>query len=105
MTRDYNAISDDTFRAEVRTFFEIEYPPELRYILRRARWPEMKPWWDKLYNKGWVAPGWPVEWGGMGLDAGKMLIYFEEMERHGVARPPDQGITHIGPILMQHLLI
>ena len=60
----------------------------------------MKSWWATFYKKGWVAPGWPVAWGGMGLAASKMLIYFEEMERHGVARPPDQGITHIGPILM-----
>lgn len=101
MTRDYNALSDDAFRAEVRAFFEAEYPPHLRYILRRARWEEMKAWWDTLYQKGWVAPNWPHEWGGMGLDSGKMLIYMEEMERHGVARPPDQGITHIGPIIMR----
>jgi alkylation response protein AidB-like acyl-CoA dehydrogenase len=37
----------------------------------------------------------------MGLNAAKMLIYMEEIERHGIARPPDQGITHIGPILMR----
>jgi len=37
----------------------------------------------------------------MGLDAGKMVIYLEEMERYGVARSPDQGITQVGPILMQ----
>ncbi len=102
MTRDYNALTDDVFRSELRTFFEAEYPADLRYILRRARWDEMKGWWAKLYQKGWMAPNWPVAWGGMGLDAGKMLIYMEEIERHGVARPPDQGITHIGPILMHY---
>ncbi len=100
MARDYNAMTDDAFRTEARTFFESEYPAHLRYILRRARWDEMKGWWGQLYRKGWVAPGWPVEWGGMGLNASKMIIFIEEMERHGVARPPDQGITHIGPILM-----
>ncbi len=100
MARDYNAMTDDAFRTDVRTFFESEYPEQLRYILRRARWDEMQGWWGQLYKKGWVAPGWPVEWGGMGLNASKMIIFIEEMERHGVARPPDQGITHIGPILM-----
>ncbi len=98
---DYNAMSDDAFRRDVRAFFEAEYPQELRYILRRARWAEMKGWWKKLYEKGWGAPNWPREWGGMGLDAGKMLIFLEEIERHGIARAPDQGITHIGPILMK----
>ncbi len=99
---DYNAMSDDAFRREVGAFFESEYPPHLRYLLRRARWVEMKPWWDKLYAKGWVAPGWPREWGGMELGAAKMLIYMEEMERHGVARAPEQGITQVGPILMRY---
>src|SRR3954469_5102894 len=100
-TFDYNAMSDDDFRRDVRAFFEAEYPPELRFILRRARRHEMADWWRKLYQKGWAAPNWPHEWGGMGLNAAKMLIYMEEIERHGIARPPDQGITHIGPILMK----
>jgi alkylation response protein AidB-like acyl-CoA dehydrogenase len=99
---DYNALSDDAFRAEVRAFFERHYPENLRFIVRRTRWQEMKDWWRILYEKGWIAPNWPRERGGMGLDASKMLIYLEEMERHGVARPPDQGITQVGPILMKY---
>ena len=98
---DWNAMSDEAFRAEVRAFFEQNYPETLRYILRRARWAEMKDWWGRLYEKGWIAPNWPRETGGMGLDAGKMVIYLEEMERHGVARTPDQGITQVGPIIMK----
>jgi alkylation response protein AidB-like acyl-CoA dehydrogenase len=98
---DYNAMSDADFRQEVRTFFERNYPEVLRYILRRARWDEMRDWWRTLYDKGWIAPNWPREHGGMGLDAGKMVIFLEEMERHGVARPPDQGITQVGPIIMK----
>jgi alkylation response protein AidB-like acyl-CoA dehydrogenase len=98
---DWNAMSDEDFRREVRAFFEREYPPHLRYILHRARWREMKDWWGKLYEKGWIAPNWPRERGGMALDAGKMVIYLEEMERHGVARPPDQGITQVGPLIMR----
>jgi alkylation response protein AidB-like acyl-CoA dehydrogenase len=31
-----------------------------------------------------------------------MVIYLEEMERHGVARAPDQGITQVGPIIMKY---
>jgi alkylation response protein AidB-like acyl-CoA dehydrogenase len=100
-TTDWNSMSDEAFRAEVRSFFEENYPEDLRYILRRARWAEMKEWWRRLYEKGWIAPNWPLEEGGMGLDAGKMVIYLEEMERHGVARAPDQGITQVGPIIMK----
>jgi len=99
--RDYNALSEEDFRHEVRAFVEAEYPPHLRYVLHRARWREMKDWWRKLDAKGWIAPNWPREWGGMALDAGKMVIYLEELERHGVARPPDQGITQVGPLIMR----
>jgi alkylation response protein AidB-like acyl-CoA dehydrogenase len=98
---DYNAKSDEDFRREVRAFIEREYPPQLRFILHRARWHEMKDWWRKLCAIGWIAPNWPREHGGMGLDSGKMLIYLEEIERHGVARAPDQGITQVGPLIMR----
>ena len=97
---DYNAMSDEAFRREVRAFVEAHYPQHLRYILRRARREEMSGWWRTLHEKGWIAPNWPREHGGMGLDAGKMVIMFEEMERYGVARAPDQGITQVGPIVM-----
>jgi len=98
---DWNAMPDEDFRREVRAFFEAEYPRKLRYILHRARWREMRDWWRKLDEKGWIAPNWPREWGGMALDAGKMVIYLEELERHGVARAPDQGITQVGPLIMR----
>jgi alkylation response protein AidB-like acyl-CoA dehydrogenase len=100
-TRDYNALGDEDFRREVRAYFVAEYPPELRFLLHRARWRDMKDWWCKLDQKGWIAPNWPREWGGMELDAGKMVIYIEELERHGIARAPDQGITQVGPLIMR----
>jgi hypothetical protein len=99
---DYNAVPDDDFRREVRAFIESRYPPELRFLPRRVRMDEIRPWWNALYEKGWIAPNWPREWGGMGLDAGKMVIYLEELERHGVMRAADQGITQVGPILMKY---
>jgi len=100
--RDYNSLSDDEFRSEVREFVERNYPRDLRYILRRAHMGEMREWWAQLYRQGWAAPNWPREHGGMGLDPGKMVVWLEEMERWGVARPPDQGITQVGPIIMHY---
>jgi len=99
--KDYNALPDEAFRAEARAFFEQHYPAHLRFILRRARRDEMKSWWQTLYEHGWIAPNWPVERGGMGLDGGKMIILLEELERHGIVPSPDKGITHVGPIIMK----
>jgi alkylation response protein AidB-like acyl-CoA dehydrogenase len=100
--RDYNAMSDEDFRREVRAFFEQEYPAQYRYLLRKGFMRELRGWWDALYRKGWAGPNWPREHGGMGLDAGKMVIWLEEVERWGVARPPDQGVVQVGPIIMKY---
>jgi hypothetical protein len=99
---DYNALSDDAFRAQVRAFVTSRYPEELRFLPRRVRMSEIRDWWHTLYEKGWIAPNWPQGMGGMGLDAGKMVIFLEELERHGVARAADQGITQVGPIIMKY---
>ena len=98
---DCNAMSDEAFRVEAREFFEKDYPEHLRFMPRRLTWDESKDWWVKLWKKGWLAPNWPVEHGGMGLDPGKLIIYWEETERAGIGRMPDQGITMVGPTLIR----
>ena len=99
---EWGSLSDDDFRLCVRTWFEREYPTALRYPSRRLRWHEIKAWYLKLAAKGWLAPNWPVEHGGMGLPVSKMLIFIEEQERWGIGRAPDMGITMIGPLLIRH---
>jgi len=98
---DWNASSDEEFRAEARRFFENEFPAEFKFLPRRMRWSECRDWYLKLSKKGWIAPNWPPEFGGMGLSPSKLLIYFEETERAGVGRMPDQGITMVGPTLIR----
>jgi len=100
---DWNALSDEAFRRQVRTFFETEYPEELRHLPHRAKFAEIRQWHEKLYAKGMVAPAWPVEYGGMGLEASKLLIFYEEQQRWGVTRhgcadgrPPYHQVWHPG---------
>ena len=98
---DWNALDDEAFRAETRAFFEAEFPAEFKFLPRRMRWHECRDWYLKLSKKGWIAPNWPREHGGMGLSPSKLLIYFEETERAGVGRMPDQGLTMVGPTLIR----
>jgi hypothetical protein len=98
---DYNALTDDAFRAELRVFFEANYPRHLRFLPRRMRWHECRDWYLALSKKGWIAPHWPPEHGGMGLTPAKLIIYFEETERAGVGRMPDQGLTMVGPTIIR----
>jgi alkylation response protein AidB-like acyl-CoA dehydrogenase len=102
MSTDWNALNTETFRTQVRDFFEREYPQELRYPKRRLRWAEIRDWTLKLADHGWLAPSWPTRFGGMGLAPEKLIAFIEEQERHGVARAPDMGISMVGPLLIQH---
>lgn len=99
---DWNALDNDAFRQVVRQWHSANFPSELKQLRRRARWVECRDWYAKLFQRGFAAPGWPAEHGGMGLAPDKLLIFIEERERLGVVRTPDQGIIMVGPLLMQH---
>ena len=97
---DWNAMSDDEFRREVRSFYAENFPQHLRNVIGYYTWAQQKDWYRKLYAHGWAAPSWPREHGGMGLDANKLLIFVEE--RLDAARGPDfGGIVMLGPVLMK----
>ena len=99
---DWNALDNETFRREVRLFFEEHYPSHLRYPKTRLRWHQIRDWYLTLSRQGWIAPAWPVEYGGMGLSPEKLIIFIEENERWGVGRAPDMGINMVGPLLIQY---
>ncbi len=99
---DLNALDDEAFRQVVRRWVVENYPPEIRNPPKRLHWRENKVWYLKLAEKGWLAPGWPREYGGMGLSAGKQLIMIEEFERFGCARTNDHGVVMVGPLLIRY---
>jgi alkylation response protein AidB-like acyl-CoA dehydrogenase len=99
---DLNVLDDESFRLVIRRWVEANYPPELRNPPKRLHWRDNQAWYFKLAAKGWLAPGWPREVGGMGLSAAKQLIMLEEFERHGCARMNDHGIVMVGPLLIQY---
>jgi alkylation response protein AidB-like acyl-CoA dehydrogenase len=59
-------------------------------------------WYKRMAAKGWIAPAWPCEYGGMGLLPAKLLIFLEEQERCGITRYQDHGVLMVGPVLMRH---
>lgn len=100
-SRNYNEIPDDAFRQELRDWIAANYPEDKRWPPHRLLYSEISGWFQALSRKGWLAPGWPVEHGGMGLDPAKYVIYVEEMERYGCARLPDHAIQMVGPLLIK----
>jgi alkylation response protein AidB-like acyl-CoA dehydrogenase len=70
---------------------------------KRYRWDnaDEKLWLDRMVEKRWTAPGWPVEYGGGGLDEDRARIVREEMARAKIPPPVvGFGLTMIGPALL-----
>ncbi|MDF5980398.1 acyl-CoA dehydrogenase family protein [Pseudomonas aeruginosa] len=77
---DYDSLDDNAFRLMVREWIAANYPQRIRNPPRRLGREETREWYLLLSRQGWLCPGWPREYGGMGLSAGKQLIMMEEME-------------------------
>jgi alkylation response protein AidB-like acyl-CoA dehydrogenase len=89
------------FRTEVRAWLEANLPFALRGRTVRPPPAELMPWYRTLSRKGWIAPHWPKQYGGMGATLNEQLIMTEELARIGAPHLPVQGLNHIGPILME----
>jgi alkylation response protein AidB-like acyl-CoA dehydrogenase len=98
--------SDDTpddrrFRAEVRDWLHDNCPRELCHRRDRIDPLTLKSWHRKLYERGWIAPHWPKQYGGMGASLTQQIILFEEIVRAGAPTPYPHGLNFIGPIIIQ----
>ncbi|MFN2427690.1 MAG: acyl-CoA dehydrogenase family protein [Candidatus Binatia bacterium] len=70
---------------------------------RRYRWDDAdeKLWLERMVEKRWTAPAWPVEYGGGGLSDDEARIVREEMARATIPPPlVGFGLTMIGPALL-----
>jgi alkylation response protein AidB-like acyl-CoA dehydrogenase len=92
--------ADRAFRAEVRDWIAANLPVELCNRSTRIDPPELKPWHRKLYERGWIAPHWPREHGGMGATLTQQIILFEEISRVGAPTPYPHGLNFIGPLII-----
>ncbi len=99
---DLEGMDEATFRRTVRNWLQAHYPSELRNPAKRLHWRDNKPAYMALSRKGWIAPGWPREHGGLGLSGARQLMMVEEFERFGAARMNDHGIVMLGPLLIRY---
>jgi alkylation response protein AidB-like acyl-CoA dehydrogenase len=92
--------ADRDFRREVRDWVAANLPVDLCNRPMRVDPPELKPWHRKLYERGWIAPHWPKEYGGMGATLTQQIILFEEISRVGAPTPYPHGLNFIGPLII-----
>ncbi len=96
-----------TWREDVRTFLRTEYPAELMhsgevYFRERNEGNPMTRWRAALRSRGWVAPAWPKEYGGAGLDIKRQFILNEEFAEFGATNVGGFGVMMLGPTLIVH---
>jgi alkylation response protein AidB-like acyl-CoA dehydrogenase len=92
--------ADRAFRQEVRDWVADNLPADLCNRPFRIDPPELKPWHRKLYERGWIAPHWPKDVGGMGATLTQQIILFEEISRVGAPTPYPHGLNFIGPLII-----
>lgn len=88
-------------RREVRDYFQALMTPELRVAMRGAESGDAyRSLVRQMGRDGWLAVGWPKEYGGRGYRGTEQLIFFEEANIAG-APLPFVTISTVGPALME----
>jgi acyl-CoA dehydrogenase len=96
---------EEAFREEVRHFFATALTDELREAGRLmtsvySSKAHALAWQRILFEKGWLVPSWPAEYGGTGWSLTQRYIFACERAR---ARPPalsPMGLSMLGPALL-----
>ena len=101
---DLNYTDEDlAFRDEVRAFLAANLPPDLQHKVRshlRLSKEDSVRWHKILAAKGWVAPGWPVEFGGPGWTPVQRHIFEEECALAGTPQILPFGVSMVAPVIM-----
>ena len=92
---------DAAFRRDVRAFLDEALPAHLCDLPTRPKMADAMWWHATLSKRGWIAPSWPKEHGGMEASVEQRLVLFEELAHRGAPELSSQAISHIGPILIR----
>lgn len=102
------------FRAAARAWLEANCPPSMRTPMPEEErvWggrqpvfanPDSRRWFERMVERGWTVPTWPVEYGGGGLSAAEARVLGEEMRGLGCRTPLfGFGISMLGPVLLKY---
>lgn len=98
-------MDDEAFRAELRDFCLTQCPPEIRALVARNGKLGRKEWstWQRiLFERGWGAPNWPVEYGGTGWTLHQRHIFDEVLAECDCPPQYHHGLRHLAPVLIAY---
>jgi len=99
------SVEAEQFRAGLNRWLDDHLPPvaEMSETKRSsAHLPDWaRAWQRRLFDAGWLVPGWPPELGGRNATPTEQMIYFEEIARRQIPRSLNpQGLSIIAPSII-----
>ncbi len=97
--------AQEALRIEVRDWLRDNVTPDIEgFFYAEEEEPEkLRAFNKRLAAKGWIAPSWPAEYGGMALGAVEQLVFGEEIS---YARAPSGGrgpaVGYAGPTITMY---
>jgi alkylation response protein AidB-like acyl-CoA dehydrogenase len=92
------------FRDAVRAWLRASIPADLKAKVERfaeLSKADVQRWHRILAQKGWIAPHWPVEWGGTGWNVVQRFIFEEECGYAGAPQLPGLALAFCAPVLIR----
>ncbi len=93
--------ADLAFREEVKTFLAEAWTDELKALFNNNdtyKGAQIE-WQNRLNAKGWVAPGWPEEHGGVNWTPTEQFIYESERSAAGAPNTVPFGLKMVAPVI------
>ena len=102
----HDARGYQAFRDEVRGFLSDKLTPDLRAAGREtvgthSAIEACRVWHQRLYEKGWIAPAWPVDQGGTGWTPAQRMIFERECADQDAPILFAGGLRSMGPLLIE----
>ena len=97
---------DEVFVEQVRAFLDEALRPDLREAGRRtlgvhADIAACRIWHGRLHRRGWIAPSWPLAWGGAGWTPRQRYLFDRELARNDAPVLFAGGLRSLGPLLIE----
>ncbi len=95
---------DLAFQTEVRQFLSEAWDKDLAATYGNiATMKEgVEEWQTRLFHKGWVAPHWPVEYGGTDWNVTQSFIYNSERAAAGAPEVLPFGVTMVASVIIAY---
>jgi len=93
---------ENNFQKEVNSFFNEKYPADIKEKQNKSVPLEKEDfirWQKTLYEQGWAAPNWPVEYGGTGWTPVQKYIFANENAKANAPAIVPFGLGMVGPVI------